>query len=103
MVILFQGMDAAGKDESIQEVLSALDPQVCHAKQFKTPMLLTIGENDFRVPLNQTIENWSVLQRMQVPSRLIVFPEANHWIMKGEDSRYWYSEVHKWLAEWLNK
>jgi dipeptidyl aminopeptidase/acylaminoacyl peptidase len=74
-----------------------------YAKQFKTPILLTVGENDFRVPLNQTLENWSVLQRVKVPGRLIVFPQANHWIMKGEDSRFWYSEVHKWLAQWLNK
>jgi dipeptidyl aminopeptidase/acylaminoacyl peptidase len=71
------------------------------AKQFKTPILLTVGENDFRVPLNQTLENWSVLQRMKVPSRLIVFPEENHWVLKGENSRFWYSEIHAWLAKWL--
>ena len=61
------------------------------AAKFKTPMLLTVGENDFRVPLNQTLENWSVLQRLKIPSRLIVFPEENHWILKGENSRFWYS------------
>ncbi len=71
------------------------------AKNFKTPMLLTVGENDFRVPLNQTLENWSVLQRLQVPSKLIVFPEANHWIMKGEDSRFFYSQLFDWLKRWL--
>jgi dipeptidyl aminopeptidase/acylaminoacyl peptidase len=72
------------------------------ARQFKTPILLTVGENDFRVPLNQTLENWSVLQRLKITSRLIVFPEENHWILKGENSRFWYDEVHKWLAQWLN-
>ena len=71
------------------------------AAQFKTPILVTVGENDFRVPLNQSIENWSVLQRMQVPSRLIVFPDENHWILKAENSRFWYSEVHAWLAKHL--
>ena len=71
------------------------------AKNFKTPMLLTVGENDFRVPLNQTLENWSVLQRLQVPSKLIVFPDANHWIMKGEDSRFFYSQVFEWLKRYL--
>ncbi|MCE5310054.1 MAG: S9 family peptidase [Acidobacteriales bacterium] len=71
------------------------------ARNFRTPVLLTIGENDFRVPLNQTLENWSVLQRMKVPSRLIVFPGANHWIQKGEDSRYFYREVLAWLAKYL--
>lgn len=71
------------------------------AKNFKTPILLSVGENDFRVPLNQTLENWSVLQRLRIPSRLIVWPEENHWISKGEDSRYWYTELHAWLRKWL--
>ncbi len=61
-----------------------------YAKDFRTPILLTVGENDFRVPLNQTLENWSVLQRLRIPSRLIVFPEENHWIQKGENSRFFY-------------
>lgn len=71
------------------------------AKNFRTPILLTIGERDYRVPLNQTLENWSVLQRLRVPSRLIVFEEANHWISKGEDSRFFYRELLAWLAEYL--
>jgi dipeptidyl aminopeptidase/acylaminoacyl peptidase len=72
------------------------------AANFRTPILLTVGENDFRVPLNQTLENWSVLQRLRVPSRLIVFPDANHWIQKGEDSRFFYREVHAWLRKYLD-
>ncbi len=67
-----------------------------------TPTLLTVGENDFRVPMNNTMENWGYLQRLQIPSKLIVFPEENHWITKGEDSRFWFGEVHAWLAKWLN-
>jgi dipeptidyl aminopeptidase/acylaminoacyl peptidase len=75
-----------------------------HAKKtgWVTPILLTVGENDFRVPQNNTMENWGYLQRLQVPSKLIVFPDENHWILKGEDSRFWFSEVHAWLARWLN-
>jgi dipeptidyl aminopeptidase/acylaminoacyl peptidase len=72
-----------------------------YAKNFKTPILVTVGENDFRVPVNQSIENWSVLQRMKVPSRLIVFPDENHWILKAENSRFFFEEVHKWLGQWL--
>lgn len=71
------------------------------ASRFKTPALVTVGENDFRVPLNNALEYWTVLQRQRVPSRLIVFPNENHWILKGEDSRYFYQEVHAWLARWL--
>jgi dipeptidyl aminopeptidase/acylaminoacyl peptidase len=71
------------------------------AAKFQTPVLVTIGENDFRVPLNNTLEYWSALQRMKVPSRLIVFPDANHWILKGEDSRLFYTEIASWLDRWL--
>ncbi len=71
------------------------------AARFRTPVLVTVGENDYRVPLNNTLEYWSALQRMQVPSRLVVFPEENHWIQKGEDSRVFYAEIASWLQRWL--
>lgn len=73
------------------------------AANFKTPIMLSVGENDFRVPLNQTLENWSVLQRLRIPSRLLVWPDENHWILKGENSRYWYQEVYAWLKKYLDE
>lgn len=74
-----------------------------HAKGtgWVTPMLITVGEQDFRVPLNNSIENWSLHQRLRIPSKLIVFPDENHWILKGENSRFFYSELHAWWARWL--
>jgi dipeptidyl aminopeptidase/acylaminoacyl peptidase len=74
---------------------------ITYAANWKTPMLLSIGERDFRVPINNTLENWSTLQRMHVPSRLLVWPDAWHWITKPEDSRHFYEEVHTWLATYL--
>lgn len=71
------------------------------AAKFRTPILLTIGEKDYRVPLNQTIENWSVLQRLRIPSRLVVFPEENHWIQNGENARYFFGELFAWLKKHL--
>jgi dipeptidyl aminopeptidase/acylaminoacyl peptidase len=73
-----------------------------NAAKFRTPILLSVGERDFRVPLNNTLEMWSAVQRMQVPGRLLVWPNANHWILDGNDSRHFYEEVHAWLARWLN-
>ncbi len=72
-----------------------------HSKRLRTPILLTAGERDFRVPYNNGLEFWTVLQRQNVESRLVIFPEENHWIMKGEDSRYFYQEVQAWLASHL--
>jgi dipeptidyl aminopeptidase/acylaminoacyl peptidase len=71
------------------------------AARFQTPILLTVGELDYRVPLNQTIEHWSVLQRRRVPSKLLVFPDENHWILKGENNRFFFQELHAWLARYL--
>ncbi|MDI1319505.1 MAG: prolyl oligopeptidase family serine peptidase, partial [bacterium] len=74
-----------------------------HAKGtgFVTPILITVGELDFRVPMNNALMNFATQQRLGVPSKLLVFPEAGHWILRGEDSRYWYGEVHAWLAKYL--
>jgi len=69
--------------------------------RLRTPILLTYGEKDFRVPINNGLEFWTVLQRQDVPSRLVVFPDENHWVLKGENSRYFYEEVHGWLAKHL--
>ncbi len=74
---------------------------VGHAASFATPMLLSVGENDFRVPANNTLEMYAVLQRQRVPARLLVWPDENHWIQKGENSRVFYREVQAWLARWL--
>ncbi len=72
-----------------------------YAKNFSTPMLISVGENDYRVPMNNTIEMWSALQRQRVPSRLLIWPDENHWIQKGENSRVFYQEVHTWLEKWV--
>lgn len=71
------------------------------ADKFRTPVLVTVGELDYRVPLNNTLEYWSALQRQQVESRLVVFPDENHWILKGENSRFFYRELRDWLGRWL--
>ncbi|MCS6946368.1 MAG: S9 family peptidase, partial [Steroidobacteraceae bacterium] len=72
-----------------------------YAARFRTPVLVTIGEQDFRVPLNNALEYWTVLQRLRIDSRLVVFPDENHWILKGENSRVFYREVHDWLGRYL--
>jgi dipeptidyl aminopeptidase/acylaminoacyl peptidase len=68
---------------------------------FRTPMLLSVSDNDFRVPQGNTLTMYSALQRMRVPSKLLVWPDENHWIMKGENSRVFYREVRAWLEKYL--
>ena len=72
------------------------------AANLHTPVLVSVGERDFRVPMNNALEFWTALQRQQIPSRLIIWPEENHWVLKGEDSRYFYKEMAAWFARWLS-
>ena len=74
-----------------------------HAKNLRTPVLVSVGERDFRVPMNNALEFWTALQRQHVPSRLIVWPDENHWILKGENSRFFYKEVAAWFGRWLTE
>jgi len=71
------------------------------AGNFRTPMLLSVGENDFRVPEGNTLAMYTALQRMNVPAKLLVWPDENHWILKGENSRVFYREVRAWLEKYL--
>jgi dipeptidyl aminopeptidase/acylaminoacyl peptidase len=72
-----------------------------YAKDFKTPVLVTVGERDFRVPLPNTLTYWAALQRQNVPSRLLVFPDENHWILNADNSKRYYQELSNWFAKYL--
>jgi dipeptidyl aminopeptidase/acylaminoacyl peptidase len=72
-----------------------------YAKNFRTPMLVTQGELDFRVPYTESLQLFTALQRQNVPSRLVVFPDEGHWILKPQNQRLWWSEVQGWLDRYL--
>lgn len=74
---------------------------MAYARNFKTPTLVTHGELDYRVPYGLGLELYGVLQSMGVPSRLVVFPNENHWILSPQNSIRWYWEVQDWLARHL--
>ena len=65
--------------------------------KYKTPTLVIAGEQDFRVPYTQSLEFFTALQRQTVPSKLVLFPDEGHWILKPKNSSFWYSEVLGWL------
>jgi dipeptidyl aminopeptidase/acylaminoacyl peptidase len=69
--------------------------------KFKTPTLVIHGELDFRVPYTQGLEFYTALQRQEVPSRLVVFPDEGHWILKPQNSAFWYYEVLEWVKKYL--
>jgi dipeptidyl aminopeptidase/acylaminoacyl peptidase len=74
---------------------------VNHVAAWKTPMLVVTGEKDFRIPYTQGLAAFTALQRKGVPSRLLVFPDENHWVLKPQNSIQWYDEVFKWMGKHL--
>ena len=68
--------------------------------KWKTPMLVVTGERDFRIPYTQGLAAFTALQRQDVPSRLLVFPDENHWVLKPQNSLRWHREVFDWMAKW---
>ncbi len=71
-----------------------------YVKNFKTPTLVTHGEMDFRVPIGQAQQLFTSLQEMKIPSKLIQFPDEGHWILKPQNSQFWYGAVIDWLNQY---
>ena len=69
--------------------------------KFRTPTLVVDGELDFRVPYTQDLEFFTTLQRQGVPSKLVIFPDEGHWILKPQNSKFWYQTFLGWLAKYL--
>jgi len=70
------------------------------AANFKTPTLIIHGQLDQRVPVNNGLELFNILQNKGVPSKLVYFPDENHWVLKPQNSLFWYSTVRDWLARY---
>jgi dipeptidyl aminopeptidase/acylaminoacyl peptidase len=71
--------------------------------KWHTPMLVVHGEQDFRIPYDQGIAAFTALQRRGIESRLLIFPNENHWVLQPADSVQWYQTVLGWLDSHLKK
>jgi len=71
-------------------------------KNFNTPTLVTAGEIDYRVPVDQSLQLFTALQLRNVDSKLIIFPDEGHWILKPQNSEFWYTNVLGWFGKYLN-
>jgi len=74
---------------------------VNHVAKWKTPMLVITGEKDYRIPYSQGLASFTALQRRDIPSKLLAFPDENHWVLKPKNSIQWYGEVLGWLDTYL--
>jgi dipeptidyl aminopeptidase/acylaminoacyl peptidase len=76
---------------------------VSHVKKWKTPMLVTQGEMDFRIPSTQSFGAFTALQRRGIESQLLTFPDENHHILKPANSLLWHHTVINWMNRYLQK
>lgn len=74
---------------------------VNHVANWKVPMLVTAGQRDYRVPYSQSLATFTALQRRGIPSRLLMFPSENHWVLRPSNSLQWHREVESWLKQWV--
>jgi dipeptidyl aminopeptidase/acylaminoacyl peptidase len=73
-----------------------------YAQNFNTPTLVIHGEQDYRVPYYQGLAYYNTLRTRAIPSRLVFFPDENHWILKPQNSKLWYQEFTGWCDRYTS-
>jgi dipeptidyl aminopeptidase/acylaminoacyl peptidase len=68
-----------------------------------TPLMVIHGGMDYRVPVDEGMAAYNAAQMMGVPSRLLIFPDENHWILKPQNALLWHREYFRWLDQWCKK
>ncbi|TDL17751.1 alpha/beta-hydrolase [Rickenella mellea] len=71
--------------------------------KWSTPQLLIHGSKDYRLPETESIGAFHALQQLGIPSRLVVFPDENHWVLKHGNSLKWHHEVFRWLDQFIGE
>jgi dipeptidyl aminopeptidase/acylaminoacyl peptidase len=74
-----------------------------YVQNWKTPMLVVHGMKDYRIAYSQGISTFTALQRKGIPSKLLLFPDENHWVLRPANSIQWHDTVLGWLDQWLKK
>lgn len=74
-----------------------------YAANFKTPTLVVHGQLDYRLDVSQGFDLFTTLQVLNVPSKMLYFPDEGHWVLKPQNSRLWYKTVNDWVDQWCKK
>ena len=83
------------------EALARNVSPIWRAASFRTPTLVTAGGLDLRVPEANAFALFNALQSRGVKSRLVYYPNENHWVLKPQNSLHWYATVRDWLGEYV--
>ncbi|KAI0822032.1 alpha/beta-hydrolase [Trametes gibbosa] len=82
-----------------REVIQKNDP-INFVDKWSTPMLVIHGSKDYRLPETDGIGAFHALQQLGIPSRLVIFPDENHWVLNHQNSVKWHYEVFRWLGKY---
>ena len=85
---------------SAQKAFNEFNP-VNYVDKWDTPILIIQGGQDFRIPIGQGLEAFQAAQLKGIKSKLLYFPEENHWVLDGQNSFIWHTEFYIWLNETL--
>lgn len=72
-----------------------------HVENIKTPTLVSHGQLDYRLDASEGFQLFTTLQRLGVPSEMLYFPDEGHWVLKPQNSQFWYKTVNGWVDRWL--
>jgi dipeptidyl aminopeptidase/acylaminoacyl peptidase len=70
-------------------------------RQWKTPILIVHGQNDFRVDVSESYQAFTAARKMNVPAKFLYFPDEDHWVTGPRNRRLWWSTVLDWLDQYL--
>jgi dipeptidyl aminopeptidase/acylaminoacyl peptidase len=73
------------------------------AANFKTPTLVVHGQLDYRLDVSEGLQLFTTLQRLNIPSKMLYFPDEGHWVLKPQNSQLWYKTVNDWVDQWTKK
>ena len=100
--LFFVNKDLGGSywERPIPKAYTEFNP-IQHAHKWNTPILIIQGGKDYRVPIGQGLEAFQAAQIQGIKSKLLLFPEENHWVLTAQNGVVWQREFFKWLAETL--
>ncbi len=103
--LFFPNWDNGGPywgSKKLKEYYAKVSPH-SYAQNWDTPIMIITGELDYRVPYTQSLEAFTAARAQNVPAKLIVYPEENHWVLKPQEKLFWYKEVFKFLNQYTKK
>ena len=98
----FPEWEFKGKPWTNRQLYQKWSPHLS-AANFKTPTLVIHSQLDYRLDVSQGFDLFTTLQRQDVPSKMLYFPDEGHWVLKPQNSQLWYKTVNDWVDQWIGK